>query len=315
MCTTQSELTSCREGMAETLDLIRLELLSQYERSGQINIGEWVSRYPAHRSELIDFWMWLKEAPSADNDVAEILDHSDIEVNEEAVQNICLAVTLGREWLKPGVETESGSLDRLADELGAIRAKPLNVRDARLPFRKAVVCTWVVAQLQQKRPRVTRLAAQKVTYLLEQAMALGIFVQHKRKPLGPYDSSARYTDAEPIARQKGWLQVNGTELRASEDISGINRFVPGYLRSQEVATRLVDALADFSDAQLESIATTLWIAHELKRAEKEITSASVAGALAATPEWKPKLARQNFSATHVEGALTFLRQLRLIDAS
>jgi hypothetical protein len=34
--------------------------------------------------------MWLEEARSADNDVAEAPDHSDIEVGEEAVQNILL---------------------------------------------------------------------------------------------------------------------------------------------------------------------------------------------------------------------------------
>lgn len=298
--------------MAETLDLIKLELLSQYESSGRIDIAEWVRRHPAYREELIDFWMWLKGTRGSQADAPEPLDPWEVKTYEESLKDACLAVTFGREWLKPAVDRESGRLDTLADELEAIRRQPPRARDPRLAFRKAVVCTWVVARLQQTRPRVTRLAVQKVTYLLEQAMSLGIFVEHDRKPLGPYDSKARYKDAEPIACKKGWLQVTGTTLRASENLAALNRFLPAYVRAEEVAARLVDHLTRFSDDQLETLATTHWIARELEGAKNEVTVASVARGLAKTAEWKAKLVRRNFTEDSLGEALSFLRQLRLV---
>lgn len=315
MCTAQSEPTSAREGMAEALDLIKLELLSQYESSGRIDIAEWVRRHPAYREELIDFWMWLKGTRELQPDAPEPLDASEIETYEEALKNACLAVTLGRAWLKPAVDPESARLNSLASELEAIRQQPPRTRDPRTPFRKAVVCTWVVARLQQRRPRVTRLAVQKVTYLLEQAMSLGIFVEHDQKPLGPYDRNARYKDAEPIACRKGWLQVTGTTLRASENLAELNRFLPAYVRAEEVASRLVDQLNRLSDDQLETLATTHWVARELEGANSEVTVTSIARALAQTAEWRAKLARPNFTERSVEEALSFLRRLRLVGAS
>lgn len=312
MCTAQRDPTFLREGMAEAIDLIKLELLSQYERSGRIDIGEWVKRHPAHREELIDFWMWLKGTRESEVDAPEPLDPSEVEAYEESLRDTCLAVTFGREWLSPAADSEAAQLDALADELEVLRRRPTHGRNSHVAFRKAVVCTWVVARLQRTRPRVTRLAVQKVTYLLEQAMSLGIFVEHNRKALGPYDSKARYKDAEPIARQKGWLQITDTTLRASEDLTALDRFVPTYLRAEEVAARVVDRLTRLSDDQLETLATTHWIAREIEGTSNEVTITSVVRALAETTEWKAKLARSNFTERSLGEALAFLRQLRLI---
>lgn len=315
MCTVQGEPTVLRKGMAEKLDEIKLQLLTQYESSGRIDIADWVGRYPAHREELIDFWVWLTGTREPQDDAPEPLNASDIQIYEEALKNACLAVTFGREWLQPGVDPESTRLDALAKELEAVRRQPSRAPDSRTPFRKAVVCTWAVARLQQTRPRVTRLSLQKVTYLLEQAMSLGVFVEHNRKPLGPYDSKARYKDAEPIAIKKGWLHVSDTTLRASDDLAEVNRFLPPYVRSQEVAARLISYLARFSDDQLETFATTHWIVRELEASDIVVTVGSVANALARTAEWKAKLARRNFTDASLAEALAFLRQLRLIGAS
>lgn len=171
----------------------------------------------------------------------------------------------------------------------------------------------VVASLQEKRPRVTRLAVQKISYLLEQALSLGIFVEHDRKPLGPYDSNARYKDAEPIARKKGWLAVIGTTLRATGDLGPVNRFLPAYVRAKEVAARLVEYLSRLSDDQLETLATAHWISRELEAAKKTVTIAAVVRVLEEIPEWRGKLARPNFTQVRLEEAVSLLRRLRLID--
>lgn len=304
-----------RETMADSLDLIKLDLLSEYERSGRIDIAEWVKRYPVHRDELVDFWLWMKGTRSLPDELTEpeTLDSSEIAVYHQALRDACLAVTFGREWLKPAVDDpEHAKLDALASELEKLRRKSRSVRDPRIAFRKAVVLTWIVDRLQRSRPRVTRLAAQKTAYLLEQAMSLGAFLEHDRKPLGPYDSKARYRDAEPIARQKGWLQVSGTTLQAGEDLSDLTRFTRAYLRSESVAASLVDFLSRFSDDELETLATVHWIARELSTARCDVSTASVLGELARTAEWKAKLSRPNFSASAIEGALRFLGDVRLI---
>jgi hypothetical protein len=133
-------------------------------------------------------------------------------------------------------------------------ADPEFFRGAVHRIGEAVVCAWVVSRLQRTRPRVTRLAAQKVTYLLEHAMLLGIFAEHDRKPLGPYDSKSRYRDAEPIARKKGWLSVEGTALRARDDLADLTQFVPRYVRNEAVAARFVDKLGELSDDQIFRVA-------------------------------------------------------------
>ena len=100
-----------------------------------------------------------------------------------------------------------------------------------------------------------RALKQKATYLLECAMSLGVFREHGRKTLGPYDSAARYKDAEPIACKKGWLEVEGSTLRVPAGTDDWRRFAGRYLRSESLAKRFVDYLARFSDAELETMAT------------------------------------------------------------
>ncbi len=299
------------ETMADPLDLIKLELVSEYQDSGRVDIADWVRRYPEFRGELLDFWIALKgtrEIDNADGNEGEPSTH-DGEIYERALRDACLAITLGPQWLAPAVDPE---IENLASDLAILRQTP-KVRDAkRLAFPKAVVCTWVVLSLQRSRSRVTRLAVQKVSYLLEQAIGLGIFVEHNQKPLGPYDSNARYKDAEPIAKAKGWLMVDGTELVASPPKPEMTKFLSGYLRSESVATRLVERLSGFSDDQLETMATVHWVGRDLVAAGAQVDLDSVVELLAQTPVWKPKLARSNFSRSSVSEALAFLGGLRLV---
>lgn len=305
------------EDMPETLDSVKLDLLSEYDRSGEIDIGEWVSRHPVYRADLLDFWMWVKgtrESCAEKANPTEPISAAEVEAYEKSLRDVCLAVTFGIQWLKPTLDPESTQLDALATDLECLRGKSRRGRDSHVAFRRAVICTWVVARLQRTRPTVTRLAIQKVTYLIEQAMDLGVFVQHDRKPLGPYDRNLRYKDAEPIARKKGWLTISGTNLKATEDLSGLAKFLPSYVRSEQIAARLVDWLAVFSDDQLETLATVHWVANELKADDRAAGVETVTGVLATTPEWKAKLSRPHFSSSGIRGALYFLAQLRLIRA-
>ncbi len=197
----------------------------------------------------------------------------------------------------------------------ALRKTP-RVRDPKkLAFPKAVVCTGVVMCLQPNGSRVSRLAAQKVSYLLEQAMGLGVFVEHNQKPLGPYDSNSRYKDAEPMAKTKGWLTVSRTELKASALKPEMAKFLRGYVHSESMATRFVERLSGFSDDQLETIATVHWVERDLATADAKLEVDSILEQLARTPVWKPKLARSNFSRSSVSEALAFVIGVRLVTRS
>lgn len=298
--------------MADTAERIKFELLSEYDRTGKVDITIWVNRYPSHRDEIIDFWLWARGTRVSPEERAGPFDSVDADITEESLRNACLAVNFGPQWLSAAVDPESTDLERLGMELESLREKSGQKSKAPVAFRKAVVYTWVVSRLQKKRPSVSRLAVQKTTYLLEWAMGLGIFAEHDRKPLGPYDYKARYKDAEPIARKKGWLTITGTNLRAAADLSEVDRSAARYLRSGKLAGELLDSLAGCSDSQLETLATVHWTGRELAGGDHEMSIDAIERALASTPEWRDKLSRENFSPARLRDAVAFLRKLRLI---
>jgi hypothetical protein len=151
-----------------------------------------------------------------------------------------------------------------------------------------------------------------VTYLLEHAMALGIFTEHDRKPFGPYDYKSRYRDAEPIAKKKGWLKVGGSTLRAVDDVSAIEGYAKSYLRSEDTASQFIERLVHFSDNELEVLATVHWTASELMSASQSVSPESVAAALAKSTDWSPKLERRYFTVARINEAIDFLQRLRLL---
>ena len=298
--------------MADTAERIKFDLLFEYDRTGKVDITSWVNRYPSHRDEIIDFWLWARGTRVSPEERAGPFESVDADITEESLRNACLAVNFGPQWLSAAVDPESIDVEKLGMELESIRQKPGQKSKAPVAFRKAVVYTWVVSRLQKRRPDVSRLAVQKTTYLLEWALGLGIFVEHGRKPLGPYDYKARYKDAEPIAQKKGWLTITGTNLRATDNLSEVDRSAARYVRSEKLAGQLLDYLSDFSDSQLETLATVHWTVREIAGDGREISIDVIERALASTPEWSDKLSRANFSSSPLREAVAFLRKLRLI---
>ena len=140
----------------------------------------------------------------------------------------------------------------------------------------------------------TRLSAQKVTHLLERALDLRLFEDHKQMRLGPYDSSARYRNAEPIAKKQGWLAIEGTVLRPGAESTRVSSYARRYVRDDRVARDLVQVLAKLSDAELETWATIEWVMRELVADRARFDPASIRARLAATPAWAPRLATARF---------------------
>jgi len=287
----------------------KLALLDLYERGVSVNIAEWVGRHPQHRDELLDYWMWLSSTTRL-TDTQRIAVAPGERIAEETLQRACMSVSLGYQWLEPSAD--HGDIEEtLGYELERLRNLPeTKTGRAPKPFRRAAVYAWIVSNVTKE--QVSRLTVQKTAFLLERAMNLGLFTEHRRKRFGPYDHTARYKDAEPIASKKDWLRVQDTSLAPGDSAGEARKYAVRYLKSEKLAKQLLDILVRLSDSQLETWATVEWIAGRLAHTATAPTAEDVRAALKSMPEWSDKLGRANFTTWHIEEALSALKLLRLV---
>lgn len=298
---------------ASRLDRVKFELLAEYEAKGEVDLASWFGRYPEFKDDIIDFWLFAKGTPRSEYPDSDLPSARDIAVAERALRDACLAVNLGDQWLVPSFDPDGATDQELARRLDAIRTKPLRKAGKAPPaFRKAAVWSWVVSILQGNRERVSRLAVQKTAYLLEASMSLGVFTEHEQHMLGPYDYRARYKDAEPIARKKDWVRVEGTTVRVGDRTHEAQRYAVRYLRSAATARDLVTRLAQFSDAELETLATVAWCARTLASKADGPTVHDIEAAIKAIPAWRSKLRKANFSPQSIVSALGTLQAFGLV---
>jgi hypothetical protein len=304
--------TPALSATSRDVERIKLDLLDAYERAGTVDIAFWTARFPDHRAELVDYWMWLRGTQRlSEMDQSPGPDSSDQGEGAEIVRRACLSVSLGPQWLERLADPDAATEERLGVELEQLRATPqASPFRASKAFRRATVYSWTVAVLTEGRGSVSRFTVQKVTYLLEHSLKLELFNEHARKPFGPYDHKARYRDAEPIAEKKGWIRIDGKRLMLGGHASGIGRYATRYVRSPELAKRLLDVLGVLPDPDLETLATVLWAARA-QASHTLATASSIRTYLAGTPEWCGKLGRSNFSDEQITRALSHLSRLRL----
>jgi hypothetical protein len=291
----------------------RRELLMEYERGAQIDIARWISRFPDCKDDLLSYWMLLRSTPRLQANAKKLVPPRD-DVAHQALRRAVEAISLGRGWLEDSVEPESEAQTRLGARLEAVRRSPNKAGgSAPAAFRKSAVYTWVVVALSEGRGSVSRLAAQKVTHLLERGLELKLFEEHKQMPLGPYDSTARYKTAEPIAKKKGWIEVSGTQLIPGATSDAAAQYARSYVRSPSVAQDFVKLLARLTDSQLETWATVEWVARDLIAERKPFDARSIRDRLATIRTWSPKLKKPNFSEEQVSEAVAALVRLRIVD--
>ena len=158
---------------------------------------------------------------------------------------------------------------------------------------------------------VSRMRVQKVAYLLENGLALGLYQTHKRHRFGPYDPSLTYRDGEPGCLKKGYL-VKGPDhlLRRGPKYAQAANYAVRYVRDEPVARALVENLKTLDESALETLATVHSAATQL--ADGSITTEAVTAVIHTDPTWREKLNRQNFTAATIHGALQTLSSLRLL---
>ena len=293
----------------------RRKLLLAYEQGAEIEISQWLSRYPSVRDELLDYWTWLRRTPRLDAVRPVAVDPRDVVAREE-LNRAVEAISLGSAWLDDAVDADENTEIGLGRRVAALRASPRPTGGVAKPaFKKAAVYAWVALTIADERGSATRLSAQKVSHLLERALDLRLFEDHKKMRLGPYDSSARYRDAEPIAKNQGWLAIQGTVLKPGTSSAKVSQYARRYVRDSRVAQDLVQVLAKLSDDELETWATAEWVARDLIAEGKKFDAASIRGRLSLTPEWSAKLQKPNFGPTHITEAIESMLRLRIITAS
>lgn len=299
--------------MISNIEQIELQMLAEYERSGALDVAAWTRRHPEHRDAILHYWLWLRGTPSVEELTGAPPPVIEDDIAEDALEQATLAANLGSAWLEEVVDGAEGDEDPLGTELDELRRRAFSRGGTASPeFRRAAVYAWVVAEWTSDTATVTRLRAQKATYFLEHGLALGLFTEHRRKPLGPYDHKARYRDAEPIAKRQKWLAVSGTVLKPGPKIEAVQKYAPRYLRREDLARRLLNVLEPLSDAELETWATVHSAVHALSGAGGNPTPDRIREWLEEIPEWKGKLRRVNFSTEALQAALQNLARLRFV---
>ena len=300
--------------MTIDIDQVKFELLSAYKRGERVDIALWVQRFPDSGGDLLDFWVWVLGAGRREHSSSGKVPGNARSIAEDALGRACLAISLGPEWLVPLVaEAEA---QRLASQVGEFsRSRPPHIPPAKRAFRRAVVCAWIVQELSSVRERVSRLAAQKTTYLLESALILGLFDEHQQRALGPYDHTARYKDAEPIAIRKNWINVSGSTLTPGNNLSEIEQYADRYLRSVRLARTLTRLLGKLTDDQLETWATVHWIAQAISNERLDLSVQAIKEALEADKKWAGKLQRSNFDEERIREALVGLTAIGLLPST
>ena len=91
-------------------------------------------------------------------------------------------------------------------------------------------------------------------------MSLGLFGEHQPKRLGPYDHTARYKDAKPMASTQQWLRISGSVLKPGKSAEKVHAYAPRYQCEESLARQLLDILAPLSEQELETW-TTVDAAH------------------------------------------------------
>jgi hypothetical protein len=283
----------------QRMEEARRGILAELDAVGAVDTRKWLQAYPEVAKDLLDFIIWLE--PHEGTVPATWTDEGGV------------ASAAFRKAFEEVKAAQSEDLRRLSLELHEIRSHqqvPLN-RKAPLQFQRASVLAWTVANLQKRRERVSRLAAQKSVYVLEHALGLHLFEEHQRKRLGPYDSTARYKDAEPIARQKMWIEEQGAALLPGTKAAEADRYAERYLRAVALARQLVEILASLTDDELETLATVQAVVSELRKEGNETDVDAVKQRIAEIPEWAGKLSRRNFRDRDIALALQRLTALGL----
>ena len=297
------------------VDDLKARMLAEFEAGTKPDIAAYVREAPEAREALLDYWViLLSSTPLAELEVGEGGGEPQLNASErEVLRDLCLAASLGPEWLKSaGADTER-HLALIGAEMERLRSSSYSFRGKAPPtFRRIAVYAWITGILSGDAGRgVSRMRVQKAAYLLENGLQLGVFRKHTKYRFGPYDPSLTYRDAEPGCLKKGYL-VQGADhlLRPGPKHSQAASYAAGYVRQERVARGLIKELHRFNESELETLTTVHSLCSQVEG--RNITPEAVMDLIKTDDVWRVKLRQGNFSLAKITEALKTLALLRLV---
>lgn len=298
-----------------TVDNLKAQMLAEFEAGTKPDIAAYVRQAPEARETLLDFWVILvSSTPLAELGLDEELGEPELDTLEkEALRDLCLAASLGPEWLKRADDEDDVQLASIGAEMERLRGSPYTFRGkAPVTFRRMAVYGWIAGLLAGDHGHgVSRMQVQKVVYLLEHGLDLGIFSKHTRHQFGPYDPSLTYRDAEPGCLRKKYLVKGASDLlRPGPKHSQATTYAVRYVRDETVARAFIEQLRTFDVRTLETLTTVHSACCPID--DEGISVQAVMDAIATDVAWKGKLRRGNFTAAKIGEAMRLLSLLRLL---
>ena len=289
------------------------QLVEEFESGADPDIASYVRQHPEHREELLDFWVVLSTSSRlTDEEFAESLRDTLSDADRDSVRDLLLAASLGPELLERADEERDDQAAKIGAELERLRAISHTFPGkAPITFRRMAVYAWITGILTEEAGYgVSRLRVQKVAYLLEHGLSLGIFRKHAKHPYGPYDPSLTYRDAEPGCLKEGYLQKSdGGLLEPGPKLAKAQNYALRYLREESVARALVLHVSGLDEWSLETLTTVHSVVAEMARST--VDAKAVSQAIRADAKWQSKLHRDNFTTKRIVEALRVLSLLRM----
>ena len=289
------------------------QLVEEFESGANPDIASYVRQHPEHREELLDFWVVLSTSSRlTDEEFAESLRDTLSDADRDSVRDLLLAASLGPELLERADEERDDQAAKIGAELERLRAISHTFPGkAPITFRRMAVYAWITGILTEEAGYgVSRLRVQKVAYLLEHGLSLGVFQKHAKHPYGPYDPSLTYRDAEPGCLKAGYLQKSdGGLLEPGPKLAKAQNYARRYLREESVARALVLHVSGLDEWSLETLTTVHSVVAEMARST--VDAKAVSQAIRADAKWQSKLHRDNFTTKRIVEALRVLSLLRM----
>ena len=300
-----------------SVDDLKKRMLDEFEAGKEPDIAAYVRAAPEAPGILLDYWVLLISTPRlAELRLDEDRGAPNLDtIEREAVRDLGLAAALGSEWMNRTSTDREATLASIGAEMERLRDTPSTFRGkAPVTFRRIAVYGWITGILSGDGGKgVSRMRVQKVAYLLENGLSLGVFRKHSKYRFGPYDPSLTYRDAEPGCLSNGYL-VKGDDhlLRTGPNHSQSVKYAVRYVREETVARALIEFLSTCDEWKLETLATVHSVCTQLHHTD--ITVKKVLNAIEDDDTWRSKLRRGTFTPTTIAEALRILTLLRLLSS-
>jgi hypothetical protein len=290
-----------RDPMRSELDVIKGAIAQEYLDRGRVNRDVWFSRYPQWRAELEGVFALTDSVNAVEGEsVAPRWEDKDGTLKSIIAHTRQLLRVRGAD----AAEADLGHRVAAAERPGLDPAAEFGSPAAR------DVLGMILSRLQRLRAEPGRIDAQKTTFLLERALALGLYTGHVPHKWGLFDK-ALY-EVEDQVSERGWFTWDATRNRfvAGESASDIaERAGESHLADPALAKDLLDHFGEQA-GELALWGMVAYAADVLLSKRDRVTVAGLQNVFRETPVWKGK----SFEDDHVAAALAHLVRLGLVPA-